>query len=137
MSSYKEIVAKTVIGKGKKTFTNTYNMQTEQKPNTILGCWIINHKFSGINNKNDVHINGNFDLNVWYSFDNDTKTSVSTKTFSYDETMKLKVKDLDSLTKNNEIIVRSLKQPTVQDVKINNDLVEITIEKELGAEIVG
>jgi len=136
MSNYKEIVTKTIIGKGKKDFTNTYNLTPEQEPNTILGCWIINHKFTGTNNKNDVHVNGSFDLNVWYSYDNDTKTSVATKTFSYEENMKLKVKDFDALN-NNEIIIRSLKQPTVQDVKIKNGIVEIKIEKELGAEIVG
>ena len=51
--------------------------------------------------------------------------------------MKLRVKDIESLNNNNEIIVRSLKQPTVQDVKIVNDEVELTIEKELGVEIVG
>ena len=136
MSSYKEIVTKTIIGKGRKTFRNTYTLIPEQEPNTILGCWIINHKFSGSGNKNDVKVNGSFDLNVWYSYDNDTKTSVSTKNFTYSETMKLKIKDIESLN-NNEVIVRSLKQPTVQDVKINNNEVEITIEKELGAEIVG
>ena len=137
MSNYREIVTKTIVGKGRKSFINNYNLKTEQDPNTILGCWIINHKFSGTNNKNEVRVTGTFDLNVWYSYDNDSKTSVSTKTFTYDEMMKLKVKDLDSLNNNNEIIVRSLRQPTVQDVKIDNGLVDIKIEKELGVEIVG
>ena len=135
--SYREIVTKTIIGKGRKSFTNQYQLKTEQDPNTILGCWIINHKFSGTNNKNDVKINGSFDLNVWYSYDNDTKTSVSTQTFTYNENMKLRVNDLDSLSNNNEIIVRSLRQPTVQNVEIKDNIVEVKIEKELGVEIVG
>ena len=46
-------------------------------------------------------------------------------------------KDYDSLTNNNEIIVRSIKQPTVQDVKIINGEVNLTVNKELGVEIVG
>ena len=41
--AYKEIVTKAVIGKGKKKYHNTYQITTEQKPSTILGCWIINH----------------------------------------------------------------------------------------------
>lgn len=137
MSNYKEIVTKTIVGKGKKTYSNSYTLKTEQTPNTVLGCWIINHKFSGTNNKNEVDVTGSFDVNVWYSYENDSKTSVTTRTFSYDEIMKLRVKDIESLNNNNEIIVRSLKQPTVQDVKIVNDEVELTIEKELGVEIVG
>ena len=137
MSNYKEIVTKTIVGKGKKTYSNNYSLKTEQFPNTVLGCWIINHKFSGTNQKNEVNVNGSFDVNVWYSYDNDSKTGVTTKTFSYDDVMRLRVKDVDSLTNDNEIIVRSLRQPTVQDVKIVNGEVELTVEKELGVEIVG
>ena len=51
--------------------------------------------------------------------------------------MRLRIKDVSSLTDDNEIIVRSLKQPTVQDVKIKNNEVYLNIEKELGVEIVG
>lgn len=43
MSSYKEIVTKAVIGKGKKYFKNKYDVSSEVVPSTILGCWIINH----------------------------------------------------------------------------------------------
>ena len=137
MSAYKEIVTKTIVGKGKKTFINDYKLTTEEKPDTILGCWIINHHFRGTNNKNEVTVNGSFDINVWYSYDNDTKTTVSTRNFNYNELLRLRVKDYDSLTDNNEIIVRSLKQPTVQDVKIINGEVNLTVNKELGVEIVG
>lgn len=138
MSNYKEIVTKTIIGKGKKNYTSKYNLNTEQKPDTVLGCWIINHKFSGTNMKNEVTVNGSFDVNVWYSYDNDSKTGVTTKNFSYTEGMYIRVKDIESLSNENEIIVRSLQQPTVQNVQINkNGEVELTIEKELGVEIVG
>ncbi|MBE6139988.1 MAG: outer spore coat protein CotE [Firmicutes bacterium] len=41
--AFKEIVTKAVIGKAKKTSRNDFLMETEQKPNTILGCWVINH----------------------------------------------------------------------------------------------
>jgi spore coat protein E len=137
MSAYREIVTKTIVGKGKKTFINEYKINTEEKPDTVLGCWIINHHFRGTNKKNEVTVNGSFDINVWYSYDNDTKTTVTTKTINYDELLRIRVKDYDSLTNNNEIIVRSLKQPTVQDVKIKNGEVNLTVNKELGVEIVG
>lgn len=137
MSNYKEIVTKTIVGKGRKTFKTEYNLTPENTPNTVLGCWVINHNFSGHNNKNEVYVQGSFDVNVWYSYDHDSKTAVTTRNFTYEETMRLRVKDIDSLTNDNEIIVRSLKQPTVQDVKIKGNDVYLTIEKELGVEIVG
>ena len=43
LSSYKEIVTKAVVGKGKKTSRNDYSVQTEHVPDTVLGCWVINH----------------------------------------------------------------------------------------------
>lgn len=137
MSNYKEIVTKTIIGKGKKEYISNYEVETDIEPSTVLGCWIINHKFSGTNNQNEVFVNGSYDVNIWYSYDNDSKTSVTTKNISYNESMKLRVKDYDSLNNNNEIIVRSLKQPTVQNVKIKDGKVYLTINKELGVEIVG
>ncbi len=137
MSNYKEIVTKTIVGKGRKTFKKEYNLTPENTPNTVLGCWVINHTFSGTNNKNEVMVNGSFDVNVWYSYDQDSKTAVTTRNFNYNELMRLRVKDIESLSNNNEIIVRSLRQPTVQDVKINGNDVSLSIEKELGVEIVG
>ena len=47
MANYREIVTKAVIGKGKKTFTSTHSIVPDQLPNTILGCWVINHNFQG------------------------------------------------------------------------------------------
>lgn len=137
MSNYKEIVTKTIVGKGRKTSKDKYFLQTEEVPNTVLGCWIINHRFQGTNKQNEVNINGSFDINVWYSYDNDSKTSVTTKTYNYEDSMRLRIKDMNALNNDNEIIVRSLRQPTVQDVKIVNNQVELSIEKELGVEIVG
>ena len=137
MSNYKEIVTKAIIGKGRKSFQSKYTLTPENTPNTVLGCWVINHDFSGNNKKNEVTINGSFDVNVWYSYDNDSKTAVTTRNFTYQELVRLRVKNQDALNNDNEIIVRSLRQPTVQDVKINGNTVYLTIEKELGVEIVG
>jgi len=43
LALYKEIVTKAVIGKGKKRYKNNYKINTDNTPNTVLGCWIINH----------------------------------------------------------------------------------------------
>ncbi len=137
MSNFKEIVTKAVVGKAKKTSTNEYSLTPEQKPDTVLGCWVINHKFNGANNGGIVNLNGSFDVNVWYSYDNDTKTAVSTKTFTYTDKMPVHLKDNGVLTNKEEIIVRSLKQPTVTNVTANGDVVKLNVEKELGVEIVG
>ena len=137
MSNFREIVTKAVIGKAKKTTGNKFTVKTEETPDTVLGCWVINNSFHGTNNYGSVLVEGTFDVNVWYSYDNDTKTAVSTKRFSYVDRMNVPLKNDTVLDNNSEIIVRSLKQPTVTNVEIVNDLVELTIEKEIGVEVVG
>lgn len=136
MSAYKEIVTKAVVGKGKKYYRNTYTVNTETKPNTVLGCWVINHKFSGKEVDDKIEIDGSFDVNLWYSYDNDTKTSVITKNIPYKEVVSVVQKQTtDSSTK--DIIVRSLKQPSCLSAKEKDNSIVIEIEKELGVEIVG
>lgn len=134
---FKEIVTKTIIGKGKKVNSNEFSMIPEETPNTVLGCWIINHAFKGYNNNGVVKVNGSFDVNVWYSYNSDTKTSVSTQKFLYEDNMNITLKDNNVLTDKSEIIVRSLKQPSVTNVKVENGNIYLTIEHELGVEIVG
>ena len=137
MSNFKEIVTKAIIGKCKKRLTSNYEIECEEKPNTILGCWVINHSFRGVNNLGKVNVTGNFDVNVWYSYDNDTKTAVCTRKLNYSDVINVPLKDNSKLNNDCDIIVNALKQPTVTDVKIKNDLVNLKIEKELGIEVVG
>lgn len=137
MANFKEIVTKAVIGKAKKRATSHFSMKTNERPDTVLGCWVINHSFRGRNSGGMVTIDGEFDINVWYSYDNDTKTTVSTERFSYNDKMNIHLKDDVHLTDSSEIIVRSLKQPTVTKVAVENGVVELDIEKELGVEVVG
>lgn len=80
-------------------------------------------------------INGNFDANVWYSYDNDTKTNVITKTITYTEEEKLNLQNKDVV--NEDIIIRSLKQPTCISAHESGMEIELEIEKELGVEIIG
>lgn len=137
MASYKEIVTKAVVGKAKKNSISKFVVRPEENPDTILGCWVINHSFEGKNNNGAVAIDGAFDVNVWYSYNNDTKTAVATKRFNYTDKMNIRLKDGSSLNNSSEIIVRSLNQPTVTEVYIDNGAVNLSIEKELGVEVVG
>jgi len=136
MAVYKEIVTKAVIGKGKKDFKDVYTITTEIEPTTVLGCWVINHNFKGYPSSGKIIIDGSFDVNIWYSFDNDTKTNVISKTITYSDTTSVKARESE-ITDDTEIIVRSLKQPTCSKVEIKNGDIEFTIDKELGIEVIG
>jgi len=135
MANYKEIVTKAVIAKGKKSFTSQHSVRLDVKPSTVLGCWIINHNFSGERIGDSININGSYDINIWYSYENDTKTDVVKQTNTYHETVHMR--DVESDTLSEEIIVRSLKQPNCVKVEIDNNTINYTVEKSLGIELVG
>lgn len=137
MSIYKEIVTKAVIGKGKKDYSDTYTITPEIEPSTVLGCWVINHNFKGYPESGKIIIEGSFDVNIWYSYDNDTKTNVINKKINYTDSSSIKARDKSDITPNTEVIVRSLKQPNVSKVEVKDGNIVFTIDKELGIEIIG
>ncbi len=137
MPLFKEIVTKAVIGKGKKLFKDNYSLEIENIPTTILGCWVINHKFKGYKANDKIGVSGSYDVNIWYSYDNDSKTAVVNKNISYDDLFNVRLKENADLSNDTDIIVRTLKQPSCSGVNINNKTIIFDIEKELGVEVVG
>ena len=137
MPLFKEIVTKAVIGKGKKLFKDNYMMEVENEPTTILGCWVINHKFKGYKTNDKIGVSGSYDVNIWYSYDNDSKTAVVNKNISYDDLFNVKLRENSDLSSDTDIIVRTLKQPNCLGVNINEKSILFDIEKELGVEVVG
>ena len=137
MNKFKEIVTKAIVGKGKKTFKNNYEIALEDEVDTVLGCWIINHTMSGKNNNGKVKINGSYDVNIWYSYDGNTKTGVASKRINYEHNVDISLKDDGNLNDSSEIIIRSLKNPTCVEVSSEDNVIKYVVEKELGIEIIG
>ncbi len=136
-NNYKEIVTKAIIGKGKKTFKNDYEVSVDRDIDTVLGCWVINHKLKGEKVGDYIKISGSYDINIWYSYENNTKTDVISNKMFYEEKVHVRVKDNASVGDESDIIVRSLKNPSCIDVSNDNRTIKYTISKELGIEIVG
>ena len=137
MASLKEIITKAVIGKAKKNITEELVIESNNKVDSVLGCWVINHNFNGIEKDDKVSIDGSYDINVWYAYENNTKTDVLVQSFIYKENINVNIQK-DNLTDDNkEVIVRNLKVPTVSNVEIDNTKIKLKTEKELGVEIVG
>lgn len=137
MTTYKEIVTRAVIGKGKKYFKDTHSMTPEANVDTILGCWVINHKFKGYEKNGRIIVEGSYNANMWYSYDNDTKTSVLEKTIEYHKELNVKINSENDLSSERDIIIRVLKQPNCVKVDNKDDVIEFIIEMELGIEVVG
>ena len=103
----------------------------------FLSPTVITHKFEGYKSNGKIGVDGSFDVNIWYSYDDDSKTDVISERLDYNDIFNVKIKENADLSGDTEIIVRSLKQPTCSKVIIDNDNINFDIEKELGVEIVG
>ena len=131
-----KIVTKAIVGKGKKFFRDNYSVEAEHVPTTVLGCWVINHKFKGFKSGDKVGVDGSYDVNIWYSYDNDSKTNVVNKRIEYNDLFNVKLKN-ETDSNDTDIIVRTLKQPNCVKVNIEGNKIIFDVEKELGVEIVG
>ena len=136
--AYREIVTKAVVGKGRKYYKNVYDISVSDDVSNVLGCWIINHTFKGREENGHIVIEGKFDCNIWYSYDNDSKTAVVNQKIDYNDLFNVKIKDDADLSGDTDIVVRSLTQPSCSKVNIVDDNhISFEIDKELGIEIVG
>lgn len=139
MSEYREIITKAVVGKGRKFTQSTHTISPSHRPTSILGCWIINHQYDAKKCENTVEVEGCYDINVWYSYNDNTKTEVVTETVTYTDVIKLKYKDDNFLGDDFDVIARVLQQPNCLEATIspNGNKVVVQVEREFLAEIVG
>lgn len=136
MSNYREIVTKAVLGKGKKVFTHNHFVNTLENPTNVLGCWVINHNFKGNKEGSVITITGSYDINIWYSYANDTKTDVVKETFNYKENINIREKEGVDYS-DTSVIVRALKDPSCTNVKIDGNKINYQVDSELGIELIG
>ncbi|PYZ93064.1 spore coat protein [Salipaludibacillus keqinensis] len=136
---YREIITKAVCGKGRKFSETKHSITPGDKPTSILGCWIINHKYGSKKKGDAVEINGNYDINIWYSYSGNTKTNVATETVAYNDVVSLVMQDSDILSDDVEVIARTIQQPNTLEALIasNGKDVEVQVEREFLVEVIG
>lgn len=138
MAEHREIITKAVVAKGRKYTQSNQTICPPHDPSSILGCWIINHKYDARKKGNKVEISGSFDINVWYSHHDNTKTSVVTETIDYMDMIKVNYRDPDSIG-DKEVVARVLQQPNCVEAVIskNGNNILVNLEREFLVEVIG
>ncbi|UJW58074.1 outer spore coat protein CotE [Bacillus sp. A116_S68] len=136
---FREIVTKAVCGKGRKFSETKHTITPEDQPASILGCWIINHKYTSAKKGDAVEISGNYDINIWYSYSGNTKTNVATETVAYSDVIPLVMQESDILSEDLEVIARAIQQPNTLEALIasNGRDVDVQVEREFLVEVIG
>lgn len=139
MSEYREIYAKAVVGKGRKFTQSTHSISPAHKPTSVLGCWIINHDYEAKKSGNTVEVHGRFDVNLWYSHNDNTKTGVETVTETYVDVIKLKYRDDNHVGDEHDIVVKVLQAPNCLEASIspNGSKILVQCEREHLVEMIG
>src|SRR5690554_4912455 len=116
---YREIITKAVCGKGKK-YTETEHLCTpSHRPNSILGCWVINHRYEARKRGHIVEVSGSYDINVWYAYQKNTKTDVITERKQYVDKVPISMSDKNTISEDFEVMARATKQPNTLSCKIS------------------
>ncbi len=137
---YREIITKAICGKGRKFTQENHTVNPSHRPSSILGCWVINHLYRARKKSADtVEINGSFEINIWYSYNDNTKTEVVTERVTYCDVVPLAVKDENCLDDDFDVIAKVLQQPNCLECKIDKKGSKITveIEREFVVQVIG
>lgn len=137
MNEIREIVTRAVVAKGKRVLDLTENLKCKDKLYSILGCWIINHEFEATKINNVVKLDGEFEVNIWYSTLDNTKTDILKEVIYYKKEITTKQIVKGYLENSDEIIARIIEHPTVINAKIIDNEITIYISFEVLAEIIG
>jgi len=139
-SDYREIITKAVCGRGRKLTKSKNHVTPSHKPSSVLGCWVINHRYHAKKKSSEkVEMHGSYDINIWYSFNDNTKTEVVSETVDYSDEVKLSSKDENCLHEEYDIICKVIQQPNCLQCKIEKQGNEIAVEveKEFDVKVIG
>lgn len=137
MNDIREIVTKAIVGRGRKIIKQSDNIPVTNEPCSVLGCWVINHDFVGTLDGSVVTVNGTYEVDIWYSYDNNTKTDVVRGQIAYDNTIKTREVAQDINKECRDILIHAVSEPTVTNAIINEDNICVDICFELLVEVIG
>ncbi|ALC90936.1 spore coat protein [Bacillus sp. FJAT-18017] len=138
MGEYREIITKAVVAKGQKFTQSQHTINPTHNPSSILGCWIINHKYEAKKADKCVEIHGYYDVNLWYSYNDNTKTDVAYDRVRYKDVIKLKYRDKHVID-DDSILAKVIQQPNCCEAAISPEggKVIVHVEREFACEVVG
>lgn len=134
----REIITKAVCGKGRKFSQVSHTVTPPHAPTSILGAWIINNQYEAAKSREGVEVIGTYDINIWYSYDKNTKTDVAKETVSYVDLVHLSYLDKKHKSATAEVSAEAAQEPNCVEASVSSygDSVVIRVEREFHVEMV-
>lgn len=135
---YREIITKAVCGSGQRNTKTTNYIMPLHEPNSILGCWIINHEYHANRGEASVvEVHGTYDVNIWYSHDDNTRTDVVKEIIDYCDEIELSSQDRQSYYHEDEVMADVIRQPNCLRCKIEEGDIAVEVEREFSVNVIG
>ena len=119
LKNYRHIITKAIIGHGKKKLDCKTTTTLPQRPNRILGCWIVSHRYQAKNPTNEVEIVGQYEVNIWYAFSGSKKTAVYAKSIHYKGVVPIHYESKP--VSRDDVYIKSIDEPGCERVEIEDD----------------
>jgi spore coat protein E len=134
----REIYTKAVCGRGRRFSQVSHSVTPPHAPSSILGAWIINNQYDAVKSGDRVEVVGTYDINIWYSYDGNTKTDVAKETVSYVEEVPLSYLDKKHRPSTAEVGAVATQEPNCVEASItsNGKDVLIRVEREFKVEMI-
>lgn len=134
----REIITKAVCGKGRKFSTSTHTVTPPHRPTSILGAWVINTKYEAVKSSSGVEVIGTYDINIWYSYNENSQTDVAKESVKFVENVPLYYLDPKHRASTTEVFAESITEPNCIEANISSsgDSVVVRIEREFAVEMI-
>ncbi|MCR8842848.1 outer spore coat protein CotE [Paenibacillus sp. SC116] len=134
----REIITKAICGKGRKFSVVTHTVTPPHNPTSILGAWIINHQYEAVRAGDGIEVIGTYDINIWYSYNNNSQTDVAKETVSYADLVSLAYVDPHHRAATVEVAAEATQEPSCVEATVSSSgtSVVIRVEREFLVEMV-
>ncbi|MCY9515878.1 outer spore coat protein CotE [Paenibacillus apiarius] len=134
----RQIITKAICGKGRKFSVVTHTVTPPHHPTSILGAWIINHQYESVRAGDGIEVIGTYDINIWYSYNNNSQTDVAKETVSYVDLVPLSYVDPKHRAATEEVSAEAIQEPNCVEASVSSSGtgVMIRVEREFSVEMV-
>lgn len=132
-----EIVARTVIARGRRQLSQRCVLQPTEKPEQLLGVTCVPGATRAARQHDNVAVSGNFEIHIWYAHSGSQQTTVLKQTFTYENTIPM-TKLVGEPVGEPQVDVYLTQNPQVASCQIGADgRFHVEVALEVQAELTG
>src|SRR5699024_12578213 len=84
-----------------------------------------------------VEVHCSYDINVWYSYDDETSTDVEKEIVDYCDVIELSNKDKHCYFHDDEVITELIRHPNCLQCNLEEDRISVKVEREFAVNVIG